>query len=164
MKKMRSFLLLELIIGLLLLTLCLLPFIRIPSAAMREELLIIQRLEMQHMADRVVAWVKERIYTQQISWEQIAHTKQKPYVFGEDTVFLPVKELAKQRYMQKCVLYSTLKKGQNNEEYRLVTVTVQFTRIPRALTFFSQKKKSMRFSYQILVKQEKAKPQVDIAT
>lgn len=157
MKKIRAFLLLELIIGLLLLTLCLLPFVRIPSAAMREELLVIQRLEMQHMADRIAAWVKERIYSQEITWEQIAHTKQKPYVFGESTVFLPVKELAKQRYTQKCFLYSTLKKGQNNEEYRLVTVNVQFAGV-------SQKKKSMRFSYQILVKQEKPKPQADIAT
>jgi len=154
----HSYILLELIIGLLLVTLCVLPFVRIPSGVVREEMLFIQRLEMQHMSDRALALIKERIYTKEISWEQLCHPREKKTLVIEDVISLPVKELAKQRYSRKCYLYSVGKKGQNNEEYRLVTVIVAFKKIPSKLGFFSNKKKKvMWFTSQFFIKLEKDK-------
>jgi hypothetical protein len=154
----QSYLLLELIIALTLVMLCVLPYLRIPSGVVRQELLFIQRLELQHVSDRTCALVKERIYTGEISWEQICHPKEKKVLIIDDIVSLPIKELAKQRYSRRCYLYSCGKKGPNNEEYRLVTVKVLFKRIPAQLSFFANpSKKSLRFPYQFFLTQEKQK-------
>lgn len=155
----RSFLLLELIIGLMLVTICILPFVRIPSAVEREEMLFIQRLEIQHLGERTCASVKERIYAKEISWEQICHPREKRCLLVDDVVSIPVKELAKQRYSRKCYLHSIGKMGQEHQESRLVTVRVVFQRIPDKLRFFSNKKhrKKIWYEYQFLVKQEKMK-------
>ena|GEM_PF-6812869 len=154
----HSYLLLELIIALTLVVLCVLPYLRIPSGVVREELLFIQRLALQHVSDRTCALVKERIYTKELSWEQICHPKEKKVLVMEDVVSLPVKELAQQRYSRRCYLYSTGKKGPNNEEYRLVTIKIVFKRIPGKLSFFSnQSKKPLRFAYQFFITQEPQK-------
>jgi len=89
----HSYLLLELLVALTLVTLCILPFIRIPSRVVNEELLSIQRLQLQHMSDRTAALIKERIYKHEISWEQILNLGEKVLIL-EDEVVLPIKELA----------------------------------------------------------------------
>jgi hypothetical protein len=155
----RSFLLLELIIALLLITLCVLPFVSIPSGVQREEMLFLQRLELQRLSDRTCASIKERIYTKEITWEQLSHPKGKRLLLIDDVVSLPLKELAKQRYSRKCYIYSDVKKGQDNLESRLVRLRVSFKRIPAKALFFSNKKnrKMIWYDYQFLVKQEKVK-------
>jgi hypothetical protein len=158
MKKYRAFLLLEMIMALSLLTMCIMPFVWIPSGVVSEEMLFIQRLEMHHFSDRTCALIKERIYTKEISWEQLCHPREKRLLLIEDAVSLPIKELAKHRYARKCYLYSVGKTGPNSEECRLVTVEVVFRRIPNKLKFFSNRKsQSMKFAYQFLIKQEKVK-------
>ncbi len=151
----QSYLLLELIIGLTLVVLCVLPYLRIPSGVVSEDFLFLQRLALQHVSDQTCAHVKERIYTKELSWEQICHPKEKKILIVEDVVSLPIKELAQQRYSRRCYLYSTGKKGPNNEEYRLVTVKIIFKRNPGKLSFFSnQSKKPLRFAYQFFIAQE----------
>jgi hypothetical protein len=156
-KKARCFLLLELVIALMLVMMCCLPFVRIPSAVEREEMLFIQRLEMQHLADRTFAAVKERIYTNEISWAQLSDAKRQLLI--DDVVSIPVKELAEQRYTRKCYVHSIGKKMQDNQECRLATVRVVFSRIPKASRFFSDKKnrRTIWFEYKLLIKQEKIK-------
>lgn len=156
----RSFLLLELIIALLLITLCVLPFVSIPTNVQKEEMLFLQRLELQRLGEGTYAAIKERIYTKEIPWEQLSRTKDKRLFLIDDVVSLPVKELAKHRYSRKCyVLRSDEKKGQDNLESRLVTLRVSFRRIPEKARFFSNKKnrKLIWYDYQFLVKQEKVK-------
>lgn len=154
MKKYRAFLLLELMIALFLVLLCILPFVDIPTKIATEELLFMQRLEMQHISDRTCALIKERIFTKEISWEQLSHSQK--ILLIEDVVSIPVKGLEKHRYSRKCRLSSEAKKGVNNEEYRLVTLSITFKKISGALNFFSNsKKKMMQFTYQFVAKQEK---------
>jgi len=73
----------------------------------------------------------------------------------EDEVVLPIKELAGQRFKRQCFLYSSGKKGQNEEEHRLLTVEIFFRKAPAKLTFFSANKKikALRFVYQIFITQ-----------
>jgi hypothetical protein len=148
----HSYLLLELLIALTLVTLCLLPFIGIPSKAVKEELLSMQRLQLQHMSDRTYAGIKERMYQQDISWDQLVHAEEKKMILIEDQITLPIKELAAQRFGRKCYLSSRYKQSSNDEAYCLVTIKVVFRKIPNAFFAFKKKKK-MTFIYKIIAKQ-----------
>jgi hypothetical protein len=146
-----SYLLLELLIALALVSLAILPFMSIPSRVMREELFAMQRLELQHVSDNTFALVKERILTREITAVQIAATKEKKALVIDDFVTLPVQELSQQRFARKCYLYSTSKKGANEEEHRLLTVEVFLKILPgkRASFYSMKKKKNLFYKYKL---------------
>jgi hypothetical protein len=141
-----SYLLLELLIALALVSLAILPFMNIPSRAMREELFTIQRLELQHVSDNTFALVKEQILSRHITAEQLAAPKEKKALVINDVVSLPVKELSQYRFTRKCYLYSISKKEINGEEHRLLTIEVFLKILPgKRASFYSMKKKKTLF-------------------
>jgi hypothetical protein len=146
----HSYLLLEVLIALTLLTMCLELFIKIPSEVVRNEMFALKRLELQHISDNTFASVKEQIYTHKISWEQVS-SKEKTLLF-EDTVQLPLQEMNKDSKRQ-CYISSSCKKGQNNEEYRLVKIEVVLRQMPgkTGSLFYKKKKRVIRFPYQLFI-------------
>ena len=121
---MYSYLLLELMIALTLVMLCVLPFVNIPTKAMHKELHAIKRLELQHIADATFALIKEQIYTQKISWEQICLPKEKKALILDDLVSFSPQGLKNQQVARKCYLYSKKKIDRENRENCLVTIEV----------------------------------------
>src|SRR5690554_2946580 len=118
------------------------PFVNIPSRVQKEEMLFLQRLELQRLGDRTSALIKARIYTKDISWEQLSHSTDEIVLLIDDVGSLTLKELSEHRFLRKCyVLRSEEKKGHGNLEVRLVTVRVSFQRaLDSKLLLFSNKK------------------------
>jgi hypothetical protein len=155
MKKIssRSFLLLEMLIALTLVMLCIMPFINVPFRIVQDELLAIERIELQHISDNAFAHIKQLIYLKDIPWQQICQAKESKVLVLEEKVVLPFKELAEKKIQMNCFLYSSGKKSDNEQEHRLVTVEVYFEKPKAKFLFFpNKKKKKIKFTYQLLIK------------
>jgi hypothetical protein len=121
-KKVRSFLLLELLIGLALLVLVLVPLIQIPSRSLESEFTALQRITLNQFSERTCAEIKEKIYAHAIPLP----LKEKKYT-QEDTVYLPVKEFAKRPFSRKCTVTASQKKSKEGVNYFLVKLRILFT-------------------------------------
>ena len=121
-KKIHSFMLLELLIGLALLTLCLMPFVSLPSKSLERELLSLQQLVLNHLSEEACALIKEQIYTQKIAFP----FKENKLLVLDDKISLPIQEFAKKPFSRKGVLMSSHKKGKDGIDYFLVKLRVTF--------------------------------------
>ncbi len=156
-KVIHAYLLLELLIALTLVTTFLVPFLSLPFLTIKEELLSLQRMQLQHIGDRSFALVKEHIYKKEISWEQLTSPRNKKFLAIHDRVFIPVKEVADQSFERKCYVYSSGKKDQNNKEHRIITVEVFLKKIANRSFFTAKKQKTLKFRYKIYLAPEDAK-------
>ena len=152
----RSFLLLEMLIGLFLVSLCALPLVQLPMKALKEEIGSAYRIQWHRCADLTFAKFKEKIYRQEISWKEIASPRKTPSVFPVDPVTISFKPIGSRTYPCKASFYSVGKKGKNGEEIRLVTFTVSFITKEKFLFFRGGKNKKNRsapavFTYQLLI-------------
>ncbi len=161
----RSYLLLELLLALTLVTLCILPFVNIPSQIMREEILMMQRIDLQRISDLSFGLVQEHLYTNQIPWEIVCSPQDQKAIVLKNIISLPSLEGGIHRFERTCQLYSIGKKGGAQTEHRLVTVLVSLKKIGSHSLFSGRKrKKTVKFLYQISVSKSPAKPiQVPIA-
>ncbi len=121
-KKVRAFLLLELLIGLALLVIVLVPLIRIPSQSLKAEFTTLQRITLNQFSERTCAEIKEKIYAHAITLP----LKDKGYT-QEDTIYLPIKEFSKRPFSRKCTLTAAQKKSKEGVNYFLVKLRIEFT-------------------------------------
>lgn len=121
-KKIRAFVLLELLIGLALLVLVLVPLIEIPSRSLESGYTALQRIALNQFSERTCAEIKEKIYSHAIPLP----LKDKEYT-QEDTIYLPVKEFAKRPFSRKCTVTASQKKSKEGVDYFLVKLRILFT-------------------------------------
>ena len=140
----RPYLLLELLVALTLVTLCILPFVNIPSRVMREEVLMLQRIDLQRLGDISFGLIQEKLYTNEIPWEQVCAPRTEKALVLKDIISLSSQEGGTHRFERKCHIYSVGKKGNNQTEHRLTTVVVSFRKVssPRFVFFRKKTKKS----------------------
>jgi hypothetical protein len=143
-KKIRAFLLLELLIGLALLMLVLVPFIRIPSHSLETEFTLLQRIALNQFSERTCAEIKEKIYSHAITLP----LKEKKTIL-EDTVYLPVKEFSKHPFSRKCTLTAKQKKSKEGIEYFLVKLDILFVSKAK-----QSKLKEIAFKHSLFVEQK----------
>jgi len=115
----------ELLLALALLLVCVIPFVRVPTGALKESMDALDRFNWDQLSNAAYVRVKEEIYAGKIDWKQICGKGEQQLFADEPT--LPGK---KKRIARQCFLRSSGKKGQNGEEYRLATVKVLLHPLP----------------------------------
>ncbi len=154
---------LELLIALVLIATCALPLAQLPIKAAQEEFNCTYRMHAERLADLAFAKVKEKLYRQEISWEEICSPKGSGAQVFEDTVEIDIASRNKKKFIRRSILSSTGKKLQNGEELRLATVKIQIISSDKKFKPFRTKKgvKTTRnFTYQVLL----TKPPLPIAS
>lgn len=149
----RSFILLELMIGLFLLSVCALPFAQFPFTALREEMFSVHRMQAGWVADLVFAKIKEKCIRNEIPWKEIAKSA------GEwvNVKQIDIGEIGDKFWKYSVQLRSRGKKGQNNEQFYLSTFTVEITPKEKGLKLFPKKKERIaekKYKYQLLLTQD----------
>jgi hypothetical protein len=155
--RRRHFLMLELMIALLLVTLCALPLAQLPTKALLEETNAAYRMQLHRYADLAFAEFKEQLYQQGIPWEKICSLKKAPIPTLEGNVTIAFAARGEQVFHRTATLKSVGKKGKNGEECRLVTCDITFKSLQKSLWLTRTKKKGVTkplrtFTYRLLVK------------
>jgi hypothetical protein len=153
--KKRSFLLLELLIGLYLVGLCVLPLAQLPIKALAEETKAAYRMQMHRFADLAFAEIKEKLYRQEISWKQISSSSKHPAIIPfKSDITISFEPLGSRQFYRQVTLHSIGKKTKSGEEWRLVIVKVNFKAHEKKfiLSFHKKDKSIACFAYRVLVK------------
>lgn len=146
---------LELMIGIFLICICVFPLVQLPTNALKEETKTAFRIQMHRHADLAFAQIKELLYRQEISWDNLSRPAKDKATPINDKITIAFKPLGSREFHRSVLLHSVGKKNQNGEEWRLVTVKVKF----RPLFFNKGESKASRiFTYQILVKRAQHLP------
>ncbi len=123
--KKRSFILLEVLIALFLITVCIIPLIRVPYIALKKELLFFENAHLIRIADLSFAEIKTKLFKNEIPWSDIPLSKDNKNEFfyelpPSDIFFLKTKKTIN----RKAKIYAKEKEGKQNITYRLATVTI----------------------------------------
>lgn len=147
--KKRSFLLLELLIGISLLTFFLAPLIRDPFFLLQTEIAVLERMELERIAELEFARIKEKIYLQEIPWKTLTQGRHGELLKSEVLVQLP--GLASHRFETSTEIWSksTKKNRELKEEYHLIGIQTIYTPKPRK----KHTKSPITFTYRLFVKQ-----------
>jgi hypothetical protein len=122
--RKKPYLLLELIIALTLVLLCALPLVHAPLSLVKGEIQAFARMEAIRLSDLAFAEVLAKLYRNEISWDLIA--KGEPVLFQKE-MSTQVEGICKQTFLCTSTLRSMQKKeGKNQEDLRLVKITISF--------------------------------------
>jgi hypothetical protein len=153
--KKCHFLLLELMIGLFLVSLCALPLAQLPMKALKEEIKSAYRLQAHRFADLAFAQTKEKLYRQEISWKDISCSSKAPAILFDDTITIAFEPMGSRKFNRKGTLHSSGEKTQNGKEWRLITFKVTFKPQEKKYKLFFNKNGSKAsactFIYKVLV-------------
>jgi hypothetical protein len=140
-------------IALFLLGLCVLPLARLPMQAVQEEYKSAYRMQTQRLADLAFAQIKEKLYTNEISWKELSKPKNDPQIILNDTHSACFEPLIL-KFNRSATLHSVGKKTKNGEEWRLVTCRIKISLPNKGYKLFRTKKgvaPHRTYIYQIVV-------------
>lgn len=121
--------------------------------ALNEEIKSAYRIQLHRFADLAFAQMQEKLYKQEISWKQISSPSKNPAILIDDVMTISCEPLGGTRKCNRKVkIHSVGKKNQNGEEWRLVTIKVEFNPIKKT-PFFNKtpSKPVFTFTYKVLV-------------
>lgn len=143
----RSFLLLEVLIAFLILTVCLIPLIKTPLLFYRSEVEQLEKIERENLADWTFSEIKEGLYLGRIPWRELPGKE-----MGVVDFFLPeakIKLLDSEKVIGRTFSLKCMKEKVDVESlYRIYQVKIHFTPALRDT-------KSHSYSYQIIVRKIK---------
>lgn len=139
-------------IALAVLIMCTIPFIHVPTLALKNSLSCIEQLEYDRLSDLTYALVKERICMQEITWEELC-SKRMRRISADDLSFFG------KRMRRKCFLRSVGKKDKSGEEHRLATLKIFL--FPAKKRGKEKDKNRQEYTYKFLVKKSASKLTLD---
>lgn len=142
-RKKRPYLLLELLIAFALLTACLLPLTQNPLTMVGKEREMLQELELTREADLLFADVKQRLYTNKISYENLTRSEETLKLFKLELGKNYTKEFNREIRFRAS---AKPKKGKAGEDIRLVKVHIVFVSKKK-----QKKKNTQKFIYNVFV-------------
>lgn len=123
--KKRNFLLLEILIAFSIVTLCIVPLVRHPFQMIKYELVQLEQMEKERLADWAFSEVKEMLLKNEIPWKKIPNKNEEtgPFSLPDAKICLPG---CKEKVV-RCTF--TLKgqgrkEGKNGEEFRQIYVKI----------------------------------------
>jgi len=128
-KKKSPFLLLEILIALLLVSLCLVPLIQAPIRSYRGEFRLLEEMERDRLADWTFSEIKEKLLKNELPWENFPTPTLTTGPFSLPDVTLQIPGLPS-KTVQRKFSFKCGKKGEKvgpqGEIYRLVTLSILF--------------------------------------
>ncbi len=150
----RPFVLLELLIALFLVGMCALPLANLPFKALQEEMHSAYRGQATRLADLGFAKLKESLYKNEISWNEIAKVEKGPIVLFEEVCDLSFSPLKTKKFVRKVSLKQVGKKTQGVEQWRLFIAKIEISPQEKKMRLFqkgSKGKNMARFAYYLIV-------------
>ncbi len=112
-------------VALSLVALCALPLIRAPALHVQKQLQALEEIQLHLESEKALSEIKEKFYTQSLSWEEVVSAAKKPLLVSEDPLVLP--DLAS--YLRTCCIKSAaVKEGKNSELWAKVLIEVRFAK------------------------------------
>jgi hypothetical protein len=146
-KRKKTYLLLELLIGITLLTFFAFPLISQPSLMVEREIVSLERMELERISECAFAQVKQKFYRNEIPWESFASEEKKEFPIGDEKIQIKLLGLGANKFQKKVFLHTKSEKKINQSEMRLVGIKISF--IPKKKRY---KRKEVSFFYRLFVK------------
>lgn len=116
----------EMLIALFLVGIVALPLADLPVRALREEVKSIYRLQAESLSNQFLSLVKEKLYTNEIAWNEIIKATERKIPIFEDQCLLSFPPYHK-TLQRKCFLRSIGIKKQGMEEWHLMIARIELT-------------------------------------
>ncbi len=145
LSRKPSYMMLEIMIAIALVALCALPLAFSPLKALKKELELIERLEMERIADLSFVEIKERLLKNEIPWEELSTSKREKTSYKLSSLSFLIKGSGKRNVERGFrILCPHEKEGYSGIEYRhlLIKVELYLKKKPHEFQYhlFSQRK------------------------
>lgn len=151
-RKKQPFLLLEILIAILLASLCVIPLIQSPIQSYRAEMRLLEEMEGERLAEWSFSEVKDKLLKNEIPWEKLPSLTEKTAPIGLPPITLQIPG-SKPKKIERSFVLRCGKKGEKEglkgEVYRLMHVDISFE--PK-LTQRKSKKDKGDYSYRLMVR------------
>ena len=142
--KKRPFVLLEVLLALFLVIIALVPLVRQPLKLYRSEMIFLEEMERERLADWTFSEIREQFLKGEIPWKKLPAKGEKsdPFFLPKAAVHLPLsspKEVGRS-FTLRCI---GEKKGTQGETYRSFNVSIEFQPILN--------KKKKKYTFRLLV-------------
>ena len=135
-KNKRSFLLIEILIAIALITLISIPLIKNPIYYYKSQIHSLEKIECERLADLSFLEIKISLYNNNPSWEEIGSNLKEAKVRSLDSYTLKFsKDLKKKEILRSYKIYAKEKKTEKNESYKLITVEISLKPINRNISY-----------------------------
>lgn len=150
-KRKKTFLLLELLIGISLLAIFAIPLLANPAHLFQNQIAALEKIELERISEVEFAKLKKKIYLQEIPWETLTESGT---TIKED-IIISLPGISKHRFEKTTIFRSTGAKEfpDKKEEYHLIEIKTSYMPKPR----FKHASNPILFIYRILVKQAEKK-------
>ena len=123
-RKKNYYILLELMIGLGLLTMCALPLIQSPIRHIQKQRIDLEDMCLHIESEKTLAEFKESLYMQKISWRDIETWAETPVLIFEDLCPIPI--LGTSMLKRGEIKSVHIKSGENTEKWDKINLEVTF--------------------------------------
>lgn len=124
-KRKKSFLLLEILIGLTLILECLVPLMLNPISLFQNEIAHLEQIELEREALIAYAQVKEKLYNKEVPWTEL---KSGNYKLVKEKFYMDFGKLAKREWQKSITLK---RKKEDKGKLILLDVTVEFSPVKK---------------------------------
>jgi len=122
----KPFLLLEVLISILIVSLCLVPLIQGPIFTYREEMRLLEEMERERIAELSFFEAKETLLNREIPWERLPSKGETSHPFSLSSKEMKIPGLKRKKVERSFTLHCTgEKEGKNGEIYRLLQVRIK---------------------------------------
>jgi hypothetical protein len=123
-RKKNYYILLELMIGLGLLTVCALPLIESPIRHIQKQMMALEDMCLHIESEKTLAQFKESLYTQKISWRDIETWTETPVLIFEELCPIPIMGTS---ILKRGEIKSVhIKSGENTEKWAKINLEITF--------------------------------------
>ena len=150
-KKKKPFLLLEILVSILLVSLCLIPLVQSPVQSYRAQMRLLEEMEGERLAEQSFSEVKEKLLNHEIAWEKLPALSEKSIRRSLPSIHIEIPGAARKKIERSFVLRCNKKgekEGVNGEIYRMMYVDIDFK--PRLTQ--KKKKENGDYSYRLVVR------------
>lgn len=123
--KKRTFLLLEVLIAFILVTICIIPLVKQPLKLYKDEMVHLEQLELERLADWTFLEVKELLLKNEIPWEKIPEKKMETGPFSMQASSIQIPGCKAKAIARSFTLKGRGEKvGNNSEIYRQLGIYI----------------------------------------
>ncbi len=128
LRYFRSYILIEILISLAFVTMCAVPLLLPHFVILRAEIKTLEELQLERLADVAFAEVKQMLFENKISWEEIGKAKEKHKLVQDlSPVSIKIGKGSTAIYARSFDLYCEKKsQARSDPEFRLIKITIHF--------------------------------------